>query len=337
MRAWPVPPVGRRRSSTGSARPPRSGCTTRGPASSRRPDPDEAGPALRLRHHAVRRHPHGPRQHVRRLRPAEPGLARRRPRRALRAERHRRRRPAARASHRHAARTGATLAERETQLFRDDMDGAVGHPARRVPRARSSRSTSSSRLIQRLQEQGAVYAVDGDLYFSVTADPRFGEVSGLDRDADAGDLRRARRRPRPSGQARPARLPALAAASVQASRHGTARSAAAGRAGTSSAPRSPTTTSATTSTSRAAARTWCSRTTRCRPARPRSRYPGHDFAKAYAHGGMVGFEGHKMSKSLRQPRAGLGAAHQRRRPARDPARPAVAPLPRRLGVVRRRV
>ena len=27
-------------------------------------------------------------------------------------------------------------------------------------------------------------------------------------------------------------------------------------------------------------------------------FPGHDFAKAYAHGGMVGYQGSKMSKSL---------------------------------------
>ena len=35
--------------------------------------PDGAGPALRLRHHAVRRHAHGPRRDVRRLRPAATG------------------------------------------------------------------------------------------------------------------------------------------------------------------------------------------------------------------------------------------------------------------------
>ena len=49
----------------------------------RRPRRDRAprpGPAVRLRHHAVRRDPHGPRRDVRRLRPAQPGLAQRRPR-----------------------------------------------------------------------------------------------------------------------------------------------------------------------------------------------------------------------------------------------------------------
>jgi L-cysteine:1D-myo-inositol 2-amino-2-deoxy-alpha-D-glucopyranoside ligase len=34
-------------------------------------------------------------------------------------------------------------------------------------------------LVQQLRDRGAVYEVDGDLYFSVRSDPRFGEVSGL--------------------------------------------------------------------------------------------------------------------------------------------------------------
>ena len=42
------------------------------------------GPDVRLRHHAVRRHPHGPRGDVRDLRPGQPALARRRVRRPLR-------------------------------------------------------------------------------------------------------------------------------------------------------------------------------------------------------------------------------------------------------------
>jgi L-cysteine:1D-myo-inositol 2-amino-2-deoxy-alpha-D-glucopyranoside ligase len=38
-------------------------------------------------------------------------------------------------------------------------------------------------LIRRLQDAGAVYQVDDDLYFSVSADPDFGEESGWTRDA----------------------------------------------------------------------------------------------------------------------------------------------------------
>jgi L-cysteine:1D-myo-inositol 2-amino-2-deoxy-alpha-D-glucopyranoside ligase len=41
---------------------------------------------------------------------------------------------------------------------------------------------SVARYIDDLRQRGAVYAVDGDLYFSVHADPRFGSVAGLDRD-----------------------------------------------------------------------------------------------------------------------------------------------------------
>jgi L-cysteine:1D-myo-inositol 2-amino-2-deoxy-alpha-D-glucopyranoside ligase len=37
-------------------------------------------------------------------------------------------------------------------------------------------------LIQRLQEAGAIYPVEDDLYFSVTADPAFGEESGWTRE-----------------------------------------------------------------------------------------------------------------------------------------------------------
>ena len=68
--------------------------------------PRRPGPAVRLRHHAVRRHPPRPRRDLRRLRPAQPGLAQRRPRGHLRPERHRRRRPAARAGRRRCTSTG---------------------------------------------------------------------------------------------------------------------------------------------------------------------------------------------------------------------------------------
>ena len=73
--------------------------------------------------------------------------------------------------------------------------------------------------------------------------------------------------------------------------------ARAGRAGTSSAPRSRWSTSAAPSTSRAAAATWSSRTTRCAPARRRSPTRARPFAQVYAHAGMVGYDGEKMSKS----------------------------------------
>ena len=73
------------------------------------------------------------------------------------------------------------LAERETELFRQDMAAL-----RVLPPAHYTGAVESIPLvvdlIERLQGTGAIYRVDEDLYFSVTADPAFGEVSGMDRD-----------------------------------------------------------------------------------------------------------------------------------------------------------
>src|SRR6478609_3936833 len=75
----------------------------------------------------------------------------------------------------------AELAERETQLFREDMEAL-----RVLPPAHYTGAVESIpqviELTQRLDEAGAVYRVEDDLYFSVTADDTFGAVSGLDRD-----------------------------------------------------------------------------------------------------------------------------------------------------------
>ncbi|GAB2616713.1 cysteine--1-D-myo-inosityl 2-amino-2-deoxy-alpha-D-glucopyranoside ligase [Streptomyces capparidis] len=73
------------------------------------------------------------------------------------------------------------LAERETTLFREDMTalrmlppdhyvGAVEAIPAIVP------------LVERLVAAGAAYELDGDVYFSVGSDPRFGSVSRLDAD-----------------------------------------------------------------------------------------------------------------------------------------------------------
>src|SRR3954453_4158608 len=73
------------------------------------------------------------------------------------------------------------LAERETELFRTEMEalrvlapeayvGAVAAIPLIVP------------MVEDLQRAGSVYDVDGDLYFSVTRDPAFGEVSGWTRE-----------------------------------------------------------------------------------------------------------------------------------------------------------
>ena len=69
------------------------------------------------------------------------------------------------------------LAERETQVFRDDM------AALRIlaPRHYVGAVESIDLVVDLVERLGdAVYAVDDDLYFDVHADPGFGQVSGLD-------------------------------------------------------------------------------------------------------------------------------------------------------------
>ena len=73
------------------------------------------------------------------------------------------------------------LAERETELFREDMTALrVVPPAHFVGAVESIPLVVA--LIERLDAAGATYRVDDDLYYSVTADPAFGEVSGWTRD-----------------------------------------------------------------------------------------------------------------------------------------------------------
>ncbi|RNM14311.1 cysteine--1-D-myo-inosityl 2-amino-2-deoxy-alpha-D-glucopyranoside ligase [Nocardioides pocheonensis] len=80
------------------------------------------------------------------------------------------------------------LAERETELFRTDMEALRVLPPDEYVGAVESIPLVVD-MIERLKESGAVYEVptstaeDGsDLYFSVTADPTFGTVSGWSRD-----------------------------------------------------------------------------------------------------------------------------------------------------------
>jgi L-cysteine:1D-myo-inositol 2-amino-2-deoxy-alpha-D-glucopyranoside ligase len=73
----------------------------------------------------------------------------------------------------------AELAERETQLFRDDMQ-ALGMLAPRHYIGAVESIDLVVGLIERLGD--SVYSVDGDLYFDVHADPDFGQVSGLSDD-----------------------------------------------------------------------------------------------------------------------------------------------------------
>ena len=73
------------------------------------------------------------------------------------------------------------LAERETELFREDMTALRVLPPDHYIGAVESIPLVLD-LIRRLDDAGAVYRVDDDLYLSVTADTTYGEVSGWTRD-----------------------------------------------------------------------------------------------------------------------------------------------------------
>jgi L-cysteine:1D-myo-inositol 2-amino-2-deoxy-alpha-D-glucopyranoside ligase len=73
------------------------------------------------------------------------------------------------------------LAERETELFRQDMEALRVIPPTYYTGAVESIPLVIT-LIERLQAAGAVYRVEDDLYFSVTADPEFGAESNLTRE-----------------------------------------------------------------------------------------------------------------------------------------------------------
>ncbi|CAN5358946.1 cysteine--1-D-myo-inosityl 2-amino-2-deoxy-alpha-D-glucopyranoside ligase [soil metagenome] len=73
------------------------------------------------------------------------------------------------------------LAERETELFRQDMEALrVLPPAHYICAVESIPLVVT--MIEALDAAGAVYRVEDDLYYSVTADPAFGAESGFDRD-----------------------------------------------------------------------------------------------------------------------------------------------------------
>jgi len=73
------------------------------------------------------------------------------------------------------------LAERETELFRQDMAALRVLPPDHYIGAVESIPLVIE-LIRRLDSVGSVYRVDDDLYFSVNADDTFGGVSGWTRD-----------------------------------------------------------------------------------------------------------------------------------------------------------
>jgi L-cysteine:1D-myo-inositol 2-amino-2-deoxy-alpha-D-glucopyranoside ligase len=74
------------------------------------------------------------------------------------------------------------LAERQIELYREDMAALNVLPPRTFIGAVEA-IPAIVEAIDGLRERGAVYDVDGDTYFSVHSDPRFGEVSNLDESA----------------------------------------------------------------------------------------------------------------------------------------------------------
>ena len=75
----------------------------------------------------------------------------------------------------------AVLAQEQIQLFRDDMAWLRVLPPDQFVGVVESMPLVVD-LIDRLRGAGAVYEVDGDLYFSIASDRHFGEVSGLPRE-----------------------------------------------------------------------------------------------------------------------------------------------------------
>lgn len=73
------------------------------------------------------------------------------------------------------------IARRETQLFREDMEFLnVIPPDDYIGAVESIPNVVA--CIENLRDRGAVYDVEGDLYFDISSDPLFGSVSGLSRE-----------------------------------------------------------------------------------------------------------------------------------------------------------
>ncbi len=187
------------------------------------------------------------------------------------------------------------LAIRETQLFRDDMEALrVLPPAHYIGAVESIPLAVA--LIERLVATGATYTVDTDLYFSVTADDAFGAVSGWDRETMLGIFGERGGDPERSGKKDP-----LDCVLWRGEREGEP---------SWDSPFGP---------GRPGWHIECSAIAlehlghafdvqgggsdlvfphhEMSAGQAQVAHPGTPFAKAYAHAGMVGYDGEKMSKS----------------------------------------
>jgi len=188
------------------------------------------------------------------------------------------------------------LAERETQLFREDMEALRVLPPQHYIGAVESIPLVIE-LIERLDAAGHVYRVDTDLYFRVHADKRFGAVSGFDEATmralfgeRGGDPERAGKEhpldcvlwrgerpdepswPSPFGPGRPGWHIECAAIAQQ---HLGLGFDVQGGGSDLVFPHHE----------------MCA-------GEVQAAWPGSEFAQAYAHAGMVAYDGEKMSKSL---------------------------------------
>jgi L-cysteine:1D-myo-inositol 2-amino-2-deoxy-alpha-D-glucopyranoside ligase len=77
------------------------------------------------------------------------------------------------------------IAERDTQLFRDDMTALRVIPPEHYVGAVEAMDEIAA-LVVTLRDAGWAYDVDGDLYFAVGGAEHFGEVSGLSREVMLG-------------------------------------------------------------------------------------------------------------------------------------------------------
>ena len=187
------------------------------------------------------------------------------------------------------------LAERETQLFREDMEALrVLPPAHYIGAVESIPLAIA--LIEKLVDAGATYTVDTDLYYSVAADDAFGAESGWERDqmlaiyAERGGdpdragkkdpldcvLWRGEREGEPSwespvGRGRPGWHIECSASALEHLGH------AFGVQGGGSDLVFPH--------------------HEMSAGHAQVAFPAHRFARAYVHAGMVGYDGEKMSKS----------------------------------------
>ena len=158
------------------------------------------------------------------------------------------------------------LAQRETQLYRGDMEALRVLPPTHLIGAVEAIPVID-RFAARLADRGSLYDLDGDVYFARGADPEFGELSGLGTPTglDPAQMREvsAERGGDPDRPGKKDPLDVLVwRAERPGSRPGSPSSAAAGPAGTWSARPSPPSSWGRSSTSRPAVLTWCSRTTR---------------------------------------------------------------------------